>query len=138
MEAHPLRKCKDCGLESSDLTLFVKDKGSKHGRRNLCLSCVVKRNEAHPKCKDWKTDHQTKKRYGVTAEEYKEKMKTADSCVLCGSTANLCYDHNHATMKFRGVLCRACNTALGLFRDNPDLLRKAAAYVEKHKDGTEP
>lgn len=130
MEGHPLRKCKDCGLESSDLSLFVKDKGSKHGRRNLCLSCVVKRNDAHPKQKDRKTDHQVKKRYGVTAAEYKEKMNSSSSCVLCASSENLCYDHDHSTMKFRGVLCRSCNTALGLFQDNPELLRKAADYVE--------
>ena len=133
MEGHPLRKCKDCGLESDNLTLFVKDRQSKHGRRNLCISCAVKRNEAHPKNKHWKTDYQVKKRYGVTAEEYNTKMESFSSCVLCGSTNNLCYDHDHDTLKFRGVLCRLCNTALGLFQDNPELMRKAASYVEEHR-----
>lgn len=38
----------------------------------------------------------------------------------------------------RGLLCRPCNTALGLFEDNPDLLRKAAEYVERKRKGIEP
>lgn len=61
-------------------------------------------------------------------------MKTSDSCVLCSSKDNLCFDHCHNSMKFRGVLCRSCNAALGLFKDNPELLRKAAKYVEDHKN----
>ena len=136
MGRNPLRKCISCGLEAHDIEtdfpLFVKDKGSKYGLRNLCMKCCVQRNEAHPKAKDWKTDHQTKKRYGVSAVEYKKAMEETTACVLCSSTENLCYDHCHDTMKFRGVLCRKCNTGIGLFKDNPELLRKAAEYVETH------
>ena len=135
MERHPLRKCIDCGKEAHDeeaLRVFVPDQGSKHKRRNLCTSCAVARNDLNPKKKEWKTDHQTKKRYQVTAEEYKKAMSSSGCCVLCSSVENLCYDHCHDSMKFRGVLCRKCNTALGLFKDNPELLRKAADYVETH------
>jgi len=137
MGQDPLRKCISCGLEAYDMEdaieRFVKNKGSKYGLRNLCIKCCVERNAAHPKQKEWKTDHQTKKRYGVSAEEYKKAMAESSSCVLCDSQENLCYDHCHTTMKFRGVLCRKCNTALGLFKDNPELLRKAAEYVEQQR-----
>ena len=34
----------------------------------------------------------------------------------------------------RGLLCRACNTALGLVRDNPGTLRALADYLEGHDD----
>jgi hypothetical protein len=128
----PTRKCIDCGLHSEDLSLFSRSPNAKYGRRNLCYPCYTKRNKENSKLKDWKTDHQTKKRYGVSAEEYKKRMSESTSCFLCGSENELCYDHCHSSMKFRGVLCRKCNTGLGLFKDNPELLRKAADYVERH------
>ena len=40
-------------------------------------------------------------------------------------------DHCHKSKKFRGLLCNRCNPALGMFGDNPELLRRAAAYLEK-------
>ncbi len=41
----PLRVCRDCGLEAwtkEDLEFFQNDKGSKHGKRNLCKECTSK------------------------------------------------------------------------------------------------
>ena len=134
MERNALRICKDCGFIGYSNHLrehFVKDKGSKYGYRNLCLGCVVKRNEAHPKQKDWKTDHQTKKRYGVDVETYKRLMATSNCCQICNKTDNLCYDHDHDTMKFRGVLCRSCNKAIGQLGDTAESLKRALDYLTK-------
>lgn len=64
-------------------------------------------------------------------------------CFLCkvkaeltsrGSMKGLCIDHCHRTGKFRGWLCHDCNVALGLFKDKPRLIRKAAEYVENNHD----
>ena len=41
-------------------------------------------------------------------------------------------DHDHSTGKVRGILCQNCNVAIGLLRDNPDLLRAAAEYLEEN------
>ena len=38
-------------------------------------------------------------------------------------------DHCHVTGSVRGVLCRRCNAALGLFRDSPEVLERALAYL---------
>jgi len=130
----PIRKCKDCGTECFVLELlptwFVPNIESKYGYRNLCTPCAVKRNDKHPKQKDWKTDHQTKKRYGVDVETYKKLMSSSSSCEICGDTKELCYDHCHDTMKFRGVLCRGCNRSLGQLGDSLESILKVVKYLE--------
>ena len=42
-------------------------------------------------------------------------------------------DHCHDTEKFRGWLCINCNTGLGRFYDDPDLLIKAIQYIQKDR-----
>lgn len=54
-----------------------------------------------------------------------------DHCEICGSSENLCGDHNHATGKFRGTLCRGCNFGIGFFKDQIALLSEAIAYLSK-------
>ena len=129
----PTRKCTKCGLESFDLSKFTKDKGSKYGCRNLCIACSVKINSAHPKQKHWKTDHQTKKRYGVDVDTYNARMAAQTSCEICGKTEELCYDHCHSTMQFRGVLCRGCNRSLGQLGDSLESILKVVKYLEKDR-----
>ena len=43
-----------------------------------------------------------------------------------------CMDHNHMTNEPRGILCANCNTALGLFKDSPSVLRKAEEYLKSN------
>lgn len=53
------------------------------------------------------------------------------TCALgCGYDGELVMDHDHGNHRRRGGLCDDCNKALGGFRDNPEVLRAAARYVE--------
>ena len=38
-------------------------------------------------------------------------------------------DHDHRTGKVRGLLCCSCNRGIGLLKDNPAVLTRAAQYV---------
>jgi hypothetical protein len=72
--------------------------------------------------------------YGITAEDY-ERMLVSQCgvCWICGTDPGekpLRVDHCHDKGHVRGLLCDNCNLALGLFKDNPDLLRRAADYLE--------
>jgi hypothetical protein len=72
---------------------------------------------------------QVKRLYKITLEEYEEAMSISDSCQICNSMKELCYDHDHDTMKFRGVLCKKCNKGLGLLGDDVDGILKALKYI---------
>jgi len=79
----------------------------------------------------------------------KKLRKTAppipDCCDCCGGSfkrvdtkvrkgqlpQNTYLDHCHNTKVFRGWLCNACNTGIGLLGDNLEGLNKAFAYLEK-------
>jgi hypothetical protein len=77
-------------------------------------------------------------RYGITIEEYRDLLvKQGEVCAICGGPSTLRsgmfdVDHDHFTFGIRGLLCRLCNTAIGKLK-TPDVLRRAAAYLEKTK-----
>ena len=84
-------------------------------------------------------------RHGMTREEYDALLASqGGGCAVCGTTepggsAGYYFhvDHDHACCPgrnscsacIRGLLCAACNVGLGAFRDNPDRLMAAAAYL---------
>ena len=76
------------------------------------------------------------RKYGITIERYNEMLVGQGGvCKICRRAdpdgRHLAVDHDHETGKIRGLLCRPCNTALGLMFDDPKQLRIAADYVEK-------
>lgn len=84
----------------------------------------------------------TLERAGWTVEEYDEAhARQKGLCALCGRPASgapragqrLHGDHDHKTGKRRDLLCGPHNVGMGLFDDDPDLLRAAADYVERHR-----
>jgi hypothetical protein len=56
-------------------------------------------------------------------------------CAVCrrkfDSEVKPCIDHCHLTGKLRGVLCVACNVALGYFRDDVPTIHRALAYLKR-------
>lgn len=77
--------------------------------------------------------------YGITLEQYNQMLqKQGGVCKICskppkidgkGPAASLHVDHCHITNKIRGLLCLNCNTGLGKFFDNSELLNKAMTYL---------
>ncbi len=95
-------------------------------------------------------DSYLKRRYGVSFAELERMLQLQRGCcAICrrpwqsctpaktarsGSASflqHLCVDHNHATLVVRGLLCNACNTALGMFEERPDRFVAALDYLER-------
>lgn len=74
--------------------------------------------------------------YGLTQDAYDTLLERQHrACVICGmehSDAHpLVVDHNHETMKVRGLLCSNCNSGLGLLDDNIATLASAIVYLHR-------
>ncbi len=81
-------------------------------------------------------------KFGLTYPEYMALRESQnDLCAICGKPETtvvrgklkqLAIDHCHSSGRVRALLCSACNHALGHMQDDPERLRSAADYLEKH------
>ena len=81
-------------------------------------------------------EHKKYERRGITKEQYQAVFESQDGlCAICEQppkdNESLAMDHNHNTNEFRGLLCKECNRALGLFGDNIDTLINAVNYLKQ-------
>ncbi len=74
--------------------------------------------------------------YNITPEDFDAQLAIQNgTCALCPRTPaeerfkRLEVDHCHETMKFRGLLCKSCNTSIGKLGDNEAGLLRALAYL---------
>lgn len=125
-------RCAKCGLCGREFSL-MKTSGTR-----------VQRTDTRW-CPDCGRDSPAVKRmvrYGVTPDAYAAAL--VSGCDICNEVADqLHVDHDHACCAgrggssrtcgkcVRGFLCGPCNRALGMFKDSPDTIRKAAAYLER-------
>lgn len=77
--------------------------------------------------------------YRITPEQYEEKkIKQGGVCAVCKKESDpLVVDHDHSCCSqrktcgkcTRGLLCRSCNTFIGLAQDSPEILSNAIEYL---------
>jgi hypothetical protein len=74
--------------------------------------------------------------FGITLDDYNKLKENQNyKCAICGNERSekkdFHVDHCHSTGKIRGLLCSNCNTGLGQFKDNIELLNKAISYLKE-------
>lgn len=82
-------------------------------------------------------EHQLKHRYGIDENTYQQMLTDQNNrCKICDcdldSKLRKHIDHCHKTGKVRSILCINCNSGIGIFWDDPVMLRRAADYLEAH------
>lgn len=115
------RPCKTCGQNRAE-RFYVSPRG------RICLPCQsgARKKASHEK--------RVKATYGLGPGEYAALFEAQGGrCAICGGTRRdrLDVDHDHASGLIRGLLCRNDNRRLlTAARDQPDVLRAAADYLE--------
>ena len=98
------------------------------------------RKRAHPQ---FEPNRSLRRKYNITREDYDRMYAEQDGkCAICRKTESahhqttgapraLAVDHNAETGEVRGLLCFRCNTSIGKFEHDPELLRRAALFCER-------
>ncbi|WP_340382021.1 endonuclease VII domain-containing protein [Streptomyces sp. SS7] len=112
--------CRTCG-EVKPHSEWHRNATASDGLSTRCRSCRAERG---------RQDH-LKRSYGLTMAE-RDAMVASHMglCVICLKAPAIHVDHCHQTGRVRGVLCFNCNSAIGKLGDDPDAVRRAAAYLE--------
>jgi hypothetical protein len=91
-------------------------------------------NLPHSSSKEYKRDTFLKSFYGISLADYNLMLENQQSsCLICNdkkTQKGLVVDHNHTTGKVRGLLCYKCNLALGLLRENEEIILSLLNYLK--------
>lgn len=146
-------KCK----EKKSLSLFQVDKRQRDGCGARCKACNCAESrvrykrmgreikarlrvdyQAHP---EKYRNMRLRTLYGISISTYSTMlMKQNGVCAIC-SRPEICQnqsgarplnvDHSHRDGQVRGLLCNSCNLALGLMRDDIDIVDRMANYLKQ-------
>lgn len=139
-----VKVCSRCKLQKG-VDEFYACKNTRDGLNSWCKKCnseyVAQRYKNNP---GKFAEARRRNRFRLSEEAFRAM---GDSCWICGTSEpggfgkkSFSIDHDHACCPgasmscgrcVRGLLCGGCNVGLGAFRDDPELLRKAADYLEK-------
>ncbi len=124
--------CNKCKENKDRYCFYIHDE-AKDGLRASCKECYSKASKEY-NCRNVKKNFycQIKRKYNLEEEKYLSMLNKQDGkCFLCGGNERICIDHNHNTGKIRKLLCSSCNSAIGLFKENIEVIRNAALYLEE-------
>lgn len=135
-----MKTCRVCNY-TQDNSRFPQNLSYKDGLATICKSCSAQqaklRRESNP-------SHYKALKFKAPIETI-QYLLSRQVCDICGEpekqkdhrtkqVRRLAIDHDHMTGKVRGILCSDCNTGLGKYRDNIQLLGKAIEYLKQHQD----
>lgn len=139
------KKCRSCN-EVKDISHFFKNSQGRDGYNDSCKECIaaarkekrrMERAYLNALSADARKDADFRRHYGITLAAYDNLLRAqGGGCAICGRSPDefkraFAIDHDHKTGVIRGILCPDCNRGLGGFHDSPELLRKAAGFLEK-------
>lgn len=138
--------CTGCGVRKHEAEYSRASNGWRSSRCKECRSKefkawrLTRREEMNARNRErYDPDAQRRYRlkylYGLTPDARSALLdKQGGVCPICRTDEDLVVDHDHDTGIVRGLLCRRCNSAVGLLQDDPAMCRRAVAYLENIPD----
>lgn len=118
-------KSSSCGCI---MALKASERLHKHGRAD---------RKKKKQFREYTREIHVKRKYGITIEFYNDMLESqGNCCAICGYEfgavqGDTYVDHCHTTGVVRGLLCRKCNTGIGMFDDQTSHLASAIQYLNK-------
>lgn len=99
---------------------------------------INNRSVRRPSCADCRKDLEGVNISSKTKAEWamKKPFMVPFVCPICekrtiaGVTSKVVLDHNHRNGQARGWVCDSCNTGIGRFKDDIELVRRAIKFIE--------
>jgi Recombination endonuclease VII len=129
--------CKICGNTITQLNCVYKA----HYVRPYCVNCdKTKRDSVPSRSKEARRNQYVLWKFDLTPTEYKRLVELhGNACAICrkpnqtSDGRGLSVDHDHETGRNRGLLCNACNQAMGLLKEDEVIIWNMLEYLKKHK-----
>jgi hypothetical protein len=133
------KRCYSCE-EHLGVEEFYKNRARKDGFADECKTCTRKKRDPNYNRSEKALNAQLQYKYGIGVEDYKTLLEQQEGlCAICrkanhsflreGRKIRLSVDHNHETGEIRGLLCARCNTAVGVFDGDIEMIERLAAYL---------
>lgn len=139
--------CKKCNCTKDLYKDFYHKNLHKEARCKTCVSQMRKTEYKQNRPKHLKRVHlyrtknpravkntKLKQAYGITLEQFEEMLaEQKNLCAICSKPFNKTadVDHNHQTGEVRALLHSSCNTALGLVKEDVQVLHGMISYIHK-------
>lgn len=125
-DAYPKKICNICH-KLVDSNKFAKNQNG-----------INNRSVRRPSCSDCRKHLEGINMSAKTKAEWAKKkpQNVPFECPICskrtiaGVTCKVVLDHNHRNGEARGWVCDSCNTGIGRFKDDIDLIKKAIKFIE--------
>jgi hypothetical protein len=156
-----MKICNSCKVEKSLTEFHIAQKPGKVGTdgyvrkticyKSKCKDCLRKeQRQKYHELKDdvkvqrrknnrcntfeWRQQYRLKNRFGLTTEEFSAMvLEQNNKCKICECEMDTPQiDHNHTTGKVRSLLCRSCNTSLGLVKEDTKILYNMISYINAY------
>ena len=140
-------------LNKNDFRIFDVNKTGDAFSKKICNIChklldtnkfaknqnvINNRSVRRPSCADCRKHLEGINMSAKTKAEWAKKKPQGMpfECPICakrtiaGITSKVVLDHNHRNGEARGWICDSCNTGIGRFKDNVEIIKKALKYIK--------